>query len=241
MKKLVLAIGCAMAMTGVAFAQGSVNWSAISFSAMTAGTNTSVSPLFGGSGAGGTYGVTATTANGFDYEMLYMPNSSVLGTAPTATSLFNGTWKDTTLGAVNAGSAGRLTATGNTVNNATVPWDTGTTDNIVMVGWSADLGTSWVGVSNILAKLAQGNNSLLLTQLAGQQGYFGVSTVGFINPLANGTAPGASVFGTAATSQGTPIFSLNTPLYFLPVPEPATLALAGLGGLSLLLFRRQRK
>jgi hypothetical protein len=30
-------------------------------------------------------------------------------------------------------------------------------------------------------------------------------------------------------------------LYLVPVPEPTTLALAGLGGLSLLLFRRQRK
>ena len=53
--------------------------------------------------------------------------------------------------------------------------------------------------------------------------------------------PGATVFGTAASAQGLPIFSLLTPLYLVPVPEPTTLALAGLGGLSLLLFRRQRK
>jgi hypothetical protein len=49
------------------------------------------------------------------------------------------------------------------------------------------------------------------------------------------------VFGTTATAQGLPIQSLLTPLYLVPVPEPTTLALAGLGGLSLLLFRRQRK
>jgi hypothetical protein len=34
---------------------------------------------------------------------------------------------------------------------------------------------------------------------------------------------------------------MNPPLYLTPVPEPATPTLAGLGGLSLMLFRRQRK
>jgi hypothetical protein len=93
----------------------------------------------------------------------------------------------------------------------------------------------------LLAAAAAGNNAPLQAQLAGNQGFFGVSTTGFIAAGSSSIA-GATVFATAPVSgTGTPIFSLNTPLYLVPVPEPTTLALAGLGGLSLLLFRRQRK
>jgi hypothetical protein len=241
MKKLVLTTVCAFAVSGAAFAQGTVNWSTIVPSAMTAQTNSAVSPLFGGSGSGGIVGSTAVDANGFFYELLY--NAAFTGSqaaAPTAAQLFGGTWLDAGLSAVNAASLGRLSPVGAN-NGATVPWSPGTTNNIVMVGWSADLGTTWTGVSNILASLALGNNSPLLTKLAGQAGFFGVSAAGYTTTLVPPTAPGASVFGTGATSSGLPIFSLNTSLYALPVPEPATMALAGLGGLSLLLFRRQRK
>ena len=236
MKKIVLATVCVCVMAGAVFAQGSVNWSTIAFNAGTAVTNTSISPLFGGTGVGGTVGPTVTTADAFYYEILYMPTTTTFGTAPTATSLFNGTWQDAGLSALNATtSAGRLSVTGaNAVNNATVPWSPGTTDNIVMVGWSASLGTTWLAVSNELATRSY------ITALAGQAGFFGVSTVGYITTLAVGTAPGSTVFGTANTVEGTPIDSLNTPLYALPVPEPATMALAGLGGLSLLLFRRRK-
>ena len=60
MKKLVLTIVCALAMTGAAFAQGTVNWGVISPAAMTVQTNsTQISPLFGGAANVGAVGYTA--------------------------------------------------------------------------------------------------------------------------------------------------------------------------------------
>ena len=47
-----------------------------------------------------------------------------------------------------------------------VSWANGTTQNVVMVGWSTDLGTSWAAVSNILVQLALGNNPPCSQQLA---------------------------------------------------------------------------
>jgi hypothetical protein len=147
-------------------------------------------------------------------------------------------WNDTGLTSTNSQTASRLQVV-NPNTAATVPWSGSTTDSIVLVGWSADLGSSWTSVSNLLEAASQGNNAPLQAQLAGQQGFFGVTSTGY---TASGSSnPGATLFATAANAQGLPILSLNTQLYLVPVPEPTTLALAGLGGLSLLLFRRQRK
>jgi hypothetical protein len=237
MKKLALTTVCALAMAGGAFAQY-VNWST-PFGSITAQTNTSVSPLLGGTGAGGIAGNTGgaiTTGLVYEYELLYTTFSGTQAAITTLSSLL--AWNDTGLAATNGTVAGRLTPVNGNTQTA-VPWTGSTTDSVVLVGWSSDLGSSWSSVSNLLAAAAAGNNAPLQAQLAGQQGFFGVSATGY---TATGSGnPGALVFGTTATAQGLPIQSLLTPLYLVPVPEPTTLALAGLGGLSLLLFRRQRK
>lgn len=231
MKKLALTSVCALAMVGTLFAQGTVSWNGISAAAMTAQTNTALSPFYGGTGSGGTVGSTlgaASLGTGYYYELLYAPFSGTQATISTLGNLLS--WQDTGLSATNNPfSAGRL-APINPNSGATVPWPNGVTNSIVMVGWSANLGTTWAAVSNVLAT----------STFFAPGSFLGVSTTGYINPYATGVSPGAALFATGPSTQGLPIYSLNTQLYALPVPEPGTLALAGLGGLSLLLFRRRK-
>jgi hypothetical protein len=243
MKKLALTIICALAVNGAVFADGIVNWLSITPAAMTAQTNaTQFSPVFGGgSSGGGTIGNTASASASptFYFELLY--NTNFTGSqvaAPTFSQLFGGSWFDTGLTATNttaAGSAGKLApVAGNAA--ATVPWAHGVTNNIMLVGWSANLGTSWGTVSNELA-----TDSFYSVFFTSSYAFFGESATGYLNPFDGpGPGPGASMFGSLPNASGLPIFSLNTQLYELPIPEPGTTTLAGLGGLSLLLFRRRK-
>jgi PEP-CTERM motif len=251
MKKLALTIVCALATAVSAFAQGYgfVSWSGPS-GIVTVQTNSTVySPLFGGgSTGGGSIGPTAnskSTGLVYDFELLCQPWS---GSITTDTSVWDGTWKDTGLGATNTQN-GRLNPStppaGNIDLGQTIGWYNPTTNNIVLVGWSATLGTSWVQVSNECVQAAANPNHYFTVPGDTQNQtlcFFGESTFGYLKP--NSSTPGASVFGLRATMQGLPIYSPNTQLYLLPLtttPEPSTIALAGLGGLSLLLFRRRKQ
>lgn len=100
----------------------------------------------------------------------------------------------------------------------------GTTYDMMVVGWSANLGTTWAAVSALFAENFVGYSG---------GGFAGYSNVGQITPT---TAPAtaASVFGGAGAQNG------QTILYALPVPEPTTIALAGLGGLAALALRRRK-
>lgn len=244
MKKLTLTIVCAMAMSGAAFSQGFITWSLPSAN-ITMQTNSTVySPLFGGGTTGsGAIGLTATTAGGFDYILLYANGAGV-----TDSTVWDGTWLANA--AFDGGTPGELdgtngisalqkgavlpenTANGQSGNGVQVNWANGTTNSIVLVGWSANLGSSWGAVSNLL------NNWSTLGSTVVGKAYFGESAFGYINPSAG--TPGTPIAAGGPDANGLPLTSLNTPLYLLPVPEPATLALAGLGGLSILLFRRRK-
>lgn len=239
MKKLIITAVCAGAVAGVAFSQGNVNWNTLSAAAITWQTNsTTVSSLFGGGtavgGSVGAAGGSASQGTGFYYELLV--GSVYNGTVASAPTTIAGlaSWTDSGLEATNSNTAGRVTTINPNAGATVASISQTVSNNIILVGWSANLGTTWA------AALANLQNWSTFSQTLTSSAFLGFSSAGYVEGVATSISPGATVIGTGATSQGLPIDSLNTPLYILPIPEPGTIALAALGGASLLLFRRKK-
>jgi PEP-CTERM motif len=251
MKKLVLTSALVALVGGLAYGQGVVNWGSITFSALTAQTNATVfSPYSQGNQlvTGGTAtGVGAAAGNsagtGFYYALL-VGNTWTGGTTnsqvPSTLSAFS-SWTATGLTATNSATAGRLQVL-NASSAASVPspfYNDGTTKQtnyIMLVGWSANLGSTYS------TALSNAGNNTYLSNL-GANAYFGISNLGWETPASSGSPTGSTLFGTAANATGMPIYNLNMQLDVLGVaatPEPGTMALAALGGASLLLFRRRK-
>jgi len=91
-----------------------------------------------------------------------------------------------------------------------------------------------VGLANVTTSSVE---SLLLYAVVTGGAYAGDSGVVAFNNSVGGS-PFASPPGTAASLTGWG--TLNQNLVLSPVPEPTTMALAGLGSLSLFLFRRKK-
>jgi hypothetical protein len=183
---------------------------------------------------GGTIGPTAKTALGFDYAVLI---ATYGGPAPTNNPL-DAAWSGAVLTGVNfvaalggiAGQGGALGAVAPGWGAPTAGQYTDATEKYFMiVGWSSNLGTTWATVSANLA-------SNWATSWAGNA-FFGTSAIGFGysggGPLG---LPAPSLFTTSAGMPG----GLTSGFSLMAVPEPTTMALAGLAGLSLLLFRRRK-
>jgi hypothetical protein len=217
MKKLILSIvtvGLAMG----ACAQGLVS---LSDSSQQVSTNM-VS-------VGGTQGSMLQPAGTYYFELLFVPNTGQgLPTFGTATL---GAWTDSTMSGTNQGNGiptaayiGHIIGQNAAAGEAVTGWLSGASAYYVVLGWTANEG-SWATVQNVL----EGNASWLTTGTAG--GLFGYSMVGY---AVGGTspAPATILFGTATGL-------INAGWDLNPVPEPSVLALAGLGGLSLLLMRRR--
>jgi len=227
MKKILSAIALA-ASVSLGYSQGTIviqNTSSTYFIT----TNTAAY----GSGNSGVSGPTANVANSFYYALLFQNYTGSLTTNNVGSSAgwtFGEYGTNVVTGGVKGpgGTAGAAIAGWAAPAGAT--YDTGSRKYYVLVGWSANLGSTW---SEIQAQLDSG------TWVA--NGFFGVSALG------NGYAGGGPnsliappIWGTGINAGGLTsgfnLYSVST----APVPEPGTLVLAGLGGLSLLAFRRKK-
>lgn len=225
--KKVLLTSALLGFVASTFAQGYLNYG--NGSTTTVSTNNTQNYLgqsLGGTASGVTSG-SGVAPQGYYYALLYQSYSGTTA-ANNITSLASEGWSFGGIYATNALAGGRFTGGTDVAVNGTTA---GGNYQFVVVGWSASetsLGSGGPNWSTIASDLTTGN-------WADLNGYVGVSSVGIINGIAGQPpATASSLFGA---SPG--IVSPFT-LYSVSVPEPGTMALAALGGASLLLFRRKK-
>jgi len=160
-------------------------------------------------------------SGGYDYALLFSTTS--ISDGPTDAG-----WTQVTQNggaALNLANypalAGGITGAGSS-GGVAVNMAAGTTYFVQLVGWSASLGSTW---SQVESQLASGTWST--------QGYFGQTTVSSMTPFVTAGTGDPTIFPGTWTAGSLTLFSV-------PVPEPTTLALAGLGGLSMLFLRRRK-
>jgi hypothetical protein len=217
--KKILVIASSLALAGLsAQAQGLFNFN----NSVSATTHMSTNSVAGGAATGQTLGA------GSYYYALFLSSSATTvanvgsgATAPTASAVGAYVFSDvnwTLAGyATNSATLGRVA--GNAAGVAPNGFAGASSAQFVVLGWSANLGSTIAQVQSALT--------------AGTFGYIGESQVSGATTLGDGgLTPTPSVF--SAIGGG---FTLGaTPA----VPEPGTMALAALGGASLLLFRRKK-
>ena len=214
MKKLIVTLILTAGVYSYSHAQGSVDVYNIG-GANGNYTNGALSSYSGGTSSGGVSALTGTAANGYIYELLFATFGGPVPSANPLAAVWSGV-----MGATNYLVAGGIRGTG-ALGGAATTWPGGAQTYFELVGWSSNLGLTWGSLSNQVA-----------TGTWSANGFFGVSPVSIITPSVS-PAPAQGIFGGTGLASG-------ITLYAVLVPEPTTMALVGLGGLSLLLFRRRK-
>jgi len=177
----------------------------------------------------------SATAGSYYYALLVAPSTQ--NTISSANGSFTG-WSLVNIGQ-NTGTAGRLSGNNADSGNAVqITQSIGTTADFAVVGWSANIGSDWTSVAaGFHGYSANGTWTISNANMPGGSSnvWFGVSVVAndiILQPLGSIYN---SVFG-AATSGQIPGMNLTA----VPVPEPTTFALAGLGAAAIVIFRRRK-
>jgi PEP-CTERM motif len=225
MKKTLTIIGLAALAAISSNAQGLVSI-ANSSSTYYIYTNGVTSGRAGGSGATAYY-----------YELLVSANTALAGT--TANQIYGNStafslWSDSGVTGISgtAGlNSGKLTSTSTSATGWSQPSQSAVYDNpesYLIVGWSANYGTSWSAVATAIQQGTLANG-----------GYYGVSAAGLNYAGGNGL-PSVNLWGNQTSTSGYGLSSGFTMNLVTVAPEPSTMALAGLGGAALLMFRRRK-
>ena len=233
MKKLIAIMSIVAGVTSICGAQGYVFF----VNSAAAATHISTNSAVGGIATGQTTAYTSL-ANAYYYALFSSAAATTVG-GTTGGALgtngvyaFNDSANWTAVG-VNGGYAtnytlGRMQPAGplNADSSTSIANPSaGGTAQFLVIGWSGNIGTTWQNVQSYLA-----NPTVV--------GWVGESLVSGVQTLGNGgsIAP-SNVFGSAAPFIGGFTMGQVAPSV---VPEPGTLALAALGGASLLMFRRKK-
>jgi len=184
-------------------------------------------------------GMCAVTAGAFAQGTItFFPSSSTLSSISTPTG------SQATSGAAGAYYYGLLTSatptgtfafTGNYATNLAVSGYFGSPGAQTVAGWAPGAVMSYE-VAMWSASLGHDfNASWLAGNFGNGTGYFGVSPVatGASGGLGTPATPPLALFGSTGITQGI----LGQPV---GVPEPTSMALAGLGAAALLIFRRRK-
>jgi len=225
MKKFILSSVVVAAASG-AFAQGVVSFQNNSAS----GSQISVNSTPGSTTATKTLG-----ANNYYYEFFYSltsvatVNGSASAIIPPSTPLAAGTFgiqaagfTDSGLEAASTATAGRVLGT---LNASIAALSAGSSYTGFVIGWSANIGSTFSALQSFLASPS--------STIGGNPTYVGESAVGTFT-AGGGSTPVPNVLATSPAIPGFILGQVNA------VPEPSSIALAALGGLSLLGLRRKK-